>query len=99
MSPILTTRVKNHINNAIKEHLFLKDCLEDEPKLMSRGLVAITLAGLSGLSYDIVANYVTDGTRDNGIDGVYYDDKKNKLYIFMAFRILSFTKFWQPKNV
>lgn len=84
MSLILTTRVKNHINNAIKEHLFLKDCLDDEQKLMSRGLVAITLAGLSGLSYENVGNYVTDGTRDNGIDGVYYDNKKNKLYIIQA---------------
>ncbi|SDF95076.1 MULTISPECIES: AIPR family protein [unclassified Duganella] len=84
MSPILTSRVKNHINNAIKEHIFLKDCLGDEQKLMSRGLVAITLAGLSGLGYENLANYITDGTKDNGIDGVYYDDKKNKLYIIQA---------------
>jgi hypothetical protein len=84
MSPILTTRVKNHINNAVKEHLFLGDCVDDEQKLMSRGLVAIALAGLSGLSYADVAKYVTDGTKDNGIDGVYYDDKKNKLYIIQA---------------
>jgi hypothetical protein len=84
MSPILTTRVRNHINNEVKEHLFLNDCMGDEQKLMSRGLIAITLAGLSGLGYAAVAKYVTDGTRDNGVDGVYYDDKKNKLYIIQA---------------
>lgn len=84
MSPILTTRVRNHINNSIKENLYLGDCPDDEQKLMSRGLTAIALAGLSGLSYADVAKYVTDGSRDNGIDGVYYDEKKNKLYIVQA---------------
>jgi len=84
MSPIVTTRVKNHINNAIKEHLYIADCVDDEQKHMSRGLTAIALAGLSGLRYEEVAKYVTDGTKDNGIDGVYYDEKKNKLYLVQA---------------
>lgn len=37
MSPIVTTRVKNHINNEIKEHLHILDCPDDEQKHMSRG--------------------------------------------------------------
>lgn len=84
MSPIVTTRVKNHISNEIVEHLSLEDCAGDEQKHFSRGLVAITLAGLSGLKYNELAKYVTDGSRDNGIDGVYYDEKKNKLYLIQA---------------
>lgn len=31
-----------------------------------------------------MARYITDGTKDNGIDGVYYDEKKNKLYLVQA---------------
>lgn len=84
MSQILTNRVRNHIINSIKEHLYLDDCPTDEQKLMSRGVTAIALAGLSGLTYPEVAKYVTDGSKDNGIDGVYYDDKKNKIYIVQA---------------
>ncbi len=84
MSAILTNRLKNHIEAAIKDELDLADCAGDESKMLSRGIVAICLSGLSGLSYASAAKYVTDGSRDNGIDGVYYDSARNKLYIIQA---------------
>ncbi|PHV32891.1 hypothetical protein CSQ94_11385 [Janthinobacterium sp. BJB312] len=84
MSLILTNRVKNHINNSVKEYLNLDDCKDDESKIMSRGLVSIALIGLSGMQYKDVTNYVTDGTKDNGIDGVFYDQQKNKIYLIQG---------------
>ncbi|MFJ1300669.1 AIPR family protein [Pseudomonadota bacterium AL_CKDN230030165-1A_HGKHYDSX7] len=84
MSIILSNRVKNHIESIVREHLYLADIKSDESKLLSRGLAAICLAGLAGMSYAQVANYIVDGARDNGIDGVLYDNLRNKLYIVQA---------------
>jgi hypothetical protein len=84
MSIILTNRVKNHILNSVKDHLDIGDCIGDEAKQMSRGIVSIALAGLSGHKYADLTRYVTDGTKDNGIDGVFYDQSKNKLYLLQA---------------
>lgn len=84
MSVILTNRVKNHIKTSVKEYLDITDCIDDEAKLMSRGIVSIALAGLSGHKYSELTRYITDGTKDNGIDGVFYDEVKNKLYLVQA---------------
>lgn len=84
MSTILTNRLKNHIDSIVKEHLDLSDCKEDPNKVYSRGLVAICMSGLSGGNYSHVVKYVTDGGGDNGIDGAYYDNARNKLYIIQS---------------
>lgn len=84
MSIILSNRVKNHIDSMVKEHLYLADAKTDESKQLSRGIAAICLAGLAGIPYSQVAKYIVDGTRDNGVDGVLYDNPRNKLYIVQA---------------
>lgn len=84
MSKILASRVKTHIESSIKEVIYLDDCKADEAKILSRGLVAICLAGISGLPYKDIAKNITDGTKDNGIDGCYYDPNKNKLYLVQS---------------
>ena len=84
MSIILSNRVRNHIDSIVKEHLFLDDVKEDDAKLYSRGLAAICLAGLASTQYSHVKNYIIDGPGDNGIDGVYYDSPRNKLYLVQA---------------
>lgn len=84
MSTILTNRIKNHIDSTLRDVMYLDDCANDPSNIYSRGLVGICLAGLSGQSYANVADYITDGTKDNGIDGVYYDTGRNKLYIVQA---------------
>lgn len=81
MSVILANRLKNHINSSLQDLLFLDDHPNDEAKKYSRGIVAICLAGLSGKDYPSIVKYVVDGAKDNGIDGAYYDQAKNKLYI------------------
>ena len=84
MSIILSNRVKNHIESIVKEHLYLADAMSDDSKLLSRGIAAICLAGLAGVTYAQVAKYIVDGAGDNGIDGVLYDSPRNKLYIVQA---------------
>lgn len=81
MGVILANRLKNHINSSLQDLLFLEDHPNDEAKKYSRGIVAICLAGLSGKDYPSIVKYVVDGAKDNGIDGAYYDQAKNKLYI------------------
>jgi hypothetical protein len=84
MSIILSNRIRNHIESIVKDHLFLDDSKGDDAKLYSRGLAAICLAGLSGTSYPQITKYIVDGSRDNGIDGVFYDSPRNKLYIVQS---------------
>lgn len=84
MSTILTNRLKNHIDSIVKEHLDLSDCNDDPNKVYTRGLVAICMSGLSGGNYSHVAKHVTDGSGDNGVDGAYYDNLRNKLYIIQS---------------
>jgi len=84
VSKILASRVKTHIESAIKDLLETADCPNDEPKILSRGLVAICLSSISGLPYKDVVRYVTDGYKDNGIDGCYYDANKNKLFLVQS---------------
>jgi hypothetical protein len=84
MSIILSNRVKNHIDSIVKEHLFIADTNSEESKILSRGIVAICLAGLVGVPYEQVTKHIVDGPRDNGIDGVMYDKPRNKLFIVQA---------------
>lgn len=84
MSTIQTNRLKTHIESEIKDTLDLSDLATDKSKILSRGIVAICIAGLSSLPYASIAKYITDGSGDNGIDGVYYDSAQNKLYIIQA---------------
>ncbi|WP_083930768.1 AIPR family protein [Solimonas variicoloris] len=84
MSKILATRVKTHIEASIRDVLDVSDCVGDDQKVLSRGLVAICLASISGLPYKDVAKYVTDGYKDNGIDGCYYDPNKNRLFLIQS---------------
>ncbi len=62
----------------------LEDCHGDAVKAYSRGLVGICLAGLSGQPYSNIVDYITDGAKDNGIDGVFFDSARNKLYIVQS---------------
>ena len=80
MSKILASRVKTHIDAAVKDTLDCEDCESEESKILSRGLVSICLSSISGLPYKDVSKYVTDGMTDNGVDGCFYDANKNKLF-------------------
>lgn len=81
MSLINNNRIKTHISSAIREHLDVSDCGNDETKVLSRALASIYISSISGLSYKDSAKYVTDGGEDQGIDGCYYDANKNRLHL------------------
>lgn len=84
MSLILSNRVRNHIDSTVKDHLYLDDTKGDDGKLYSRGLAAICMCGLAGTPYNSVTRYVVDGPADNGIDGIFYDSPRNRLYVVQA---------------
>jgi hypothetical protein len=64
--------------------MYLDDCTDDAANVYSRGVVAICLAGLSGQGYSNIVENITDGAKDNGIDGVLFDPGRNKLYIVQS---------------
>lgn len=84
MSQILTNRIKNHIDTSVIEHIYTDDCKDDKANQYSRGLVAIYIASAFGLKYNEIPQFITDGSRDNGIDGAYYDKNQNKLHIIQS---------------
>lgn len=85
MSEILNIKIRNHIESQVRKHLYLHDCKpHEEAKALTRGLAAICLAGATGQTYEKAADHVIDGPDDNGIDGVIYDQTKNKLFIIQA---------------
>ncbi|MDK2125970.1 AIPR family protein [Parachitinimonas caeni] len=83
MSHILSKRISTHIENSIREHLFLDDA-NQSAKINSRGLVAICLASLASTTYSELKSYIIDGSGDNGIDGVFYDHPRNNLFVVQA---------------
>lgn len=52
--------------------------------IISRGLCAYALSFLSGATPDETAKSVVDGSDDNGIDAIFFDEKENCLYLCQA---------------
>ncbi|MBB4199980.1 hypothetical protein CCR94_03010 [Rhodoblastus sphagnicola] len=63
--------------------MHIADCSGDSG-IYSRGIVGICIASLGGVDYTTACRYITDGGRDNGIDGVFYEKTKNTLYIVQS---------------
>ena len=55
-----------------------------EKHFLSRALAAFSIAQLAGVSPDHAANAVTDGSLDNGIDAIHYDQHSKILYVVQS---------------
>lgn len=52
--------------------------------LISRGLSAFAIQGITGCSEEEAAKAITDSADDNGIDAIFYDEKENCVYVTQA---------------
>jgi hypothetical protein len=55
-----------------------------EGAFLSRGVAALTLMHLAGISCETAVNTIVDGYNDNGIDAVYFDPAERLLYVIQS---------------
>ncbi|MEE2059573.1 AIPR family protein [Rhodococcus artemisiae] len=81
------TRVRAHLDN---EYSWLKKQLLAESPNMSdsdtrtRLLIGFALEKIAGCSREEVLSHITDGPKDRGIDGFFFDRANLKAYIFQS---------------
>ncbi|GIO33670.1 MULTISPECIES: AIPR family protein [Paenibacillus] len=86
MSIIHVTQIKNYLLRAYKGLIDLSDCNpnENENFFLTRALTAYAIQNLAQVDPATASKYVVDGSNDNGIDGIYFDDKMKVLYIVQS---------------
>lgn len=93
MSILHINRLKKAIDSQVKKHIDSADILKEKPNIpeeelenviASQSYLLYSLKNLTGEPYLELKKYITDGFKDNGIDGIYYSKKNNELYICQA---------------
>ena len=89
MSFIHVQQIKAHLEKNFSQFLNLSDCQnadseQREVTALSRGLAAFAIASLNGLAPQEGCGAVTDGSNDNGIDAIFYNEDRRLLYLVQA---------------
>lgn len=86
MSIIHVTQIKNYLNSVYNGLIDLSDCNPDENAnfFLTRALTAYTIQNLAQVDPSTASKFVVDGSNDNGIDGIFYDEKMKILYIVQS---------------
>lgn len=89
MSIIHVNQIRGQVLRLFESRVDLSD-LRHPPEemrlsmLLSRGLAAYAIHILSGTTPDIAAASVVDGSDDNGIDAIFYDEANKRLYVVQS---------------
>lgn len=84
MSVIHVRQIKNHLYKNYEGKIELKDVKsgdERQSHFLSRALAAYSIQYIAGIDTDVASQSITDGSEDNGLDAIYYDERKKVLYI------------------
>jgi hypothetical protein len=89
MSIIHVNQIKNHIKNLFEDKIDLSDVAEalDKQKenfFLTRALAAYSIHYLAQVDPEEAGKSITDGSNDNGIDAIFYDERNKTLYISQA---------------
>jgi len=60
------------------------DATQVHKAFLTRGLAALAVSHLAEIPLEELGHYVTDGTKDGGIDLIYFDSKERTLYLVQA---------------
>lgn len=85
MSIIHINQIKHHVMQLFSDLIDRSDipntsAQQREDFLLTRSLAAYAVHFLSGVSAELAAHAVTDGSNDNGIDAIYFDESNRRLY-------------------
>jgi hypothetical protein len=88
MSIIHVNQIKSRITRLFEGKIDLSDLSQHKSSLdnffLSRSLAAYAIHFLSNCELDQAAQSVTDGGNDNGIDGIFFDEKDKRLFIVQS---------------
>ncbi|MFS0662128.1 AIPR family protein [Niallia alba] len=89
MSIIHVTQIKNYITNLFEGKIDLTDQSEAvaDQKMnffLTRSLTAYAIHYLGQVNPELAAASITDGSDDNGIDAIHYDERNKTLYIVQS---------------
>lgn len=88
MSTLHIRQIKKVLVERFVPHLDLSDLQgkppQDDSRILSRALAALSLSSLTGDTEDNCAAAVVDGFDDNGIDAIYFDAAEPSLYLLQA---------------
>lgn len=81
------TRVRAHLETEyswLKDELVAENPNISESDTRTRLLVGFALENIAGCPREEVLSHITDGSKDRGIDGFYFDRANLKAYIFQS---------------
>jgi hypothetical protein len=93
MSIVHLNRLQKAIESQVRKHISTAEILKEKPNISeeelenvvaSQSYLLYCLKNLTGEPYNELKKYVTDGFKDNGIDGIYYSKANNELFICQA---------------
>lgn len=91
MAQIHINQIKNYIDATYGDLIDFSDIKNFDKTsqigndiLISRGLSAFAIQGITGCSEEEAVKAITDSGDDNGIDAIFYDEKENCVYVTQA---------------
>ncbi|HDR7509363.1 TPA: AIPR family protein [Bacillus toyonensis] len=87
MSRLHVRHVKTTLRNAFENKIDLSDVKREEEKenaFLTRSLAAYALVMVANANPDLAAKAVVDGFNDNGIDAIFIDESKQKLFVVQS---------------
>ncbi len=88
MSIIHVNQIKNHVSRLFDGRIDMRDAgkpgTDYDNQFLTRSLAAYAIHYLSGADPVNVANSITDGGDDNGIDAIFYHEPERRLYIVQS---------------
>ena len=89
MSIVQVRQIKGYLEGKFSTLIDMTDwekapANQKEAAFLSRGVAALTLMHLAGISPEIAAKSIVDGYDDNGIDAIYFDSTERLLYLVQS---------------
>jgi hypothetical protein len=87
MSKLHVKQIEGYLSKTVKAAVNMNDCAghsdagQIHNAFLSRGLAALAVSHLAEVSIQELGPYITDGSRDGGIDLIYFDSKERTLYL------------------
>ncbi|MFL0167925.1 AIPR family protein [Candidatus Clostridium helianthi] len=86
MGILQINQIKDELHKRYDGKIDISDTVNANPEqkedlFLTRALCCLAIESLSGNNRDEIGKSITDGSKDNGIDAIYFDQEEGKLYI------------------
>lgn len=84
VSRIANVIVQKFENLICMEDVNVSDTIRYTEKFISRGIASLALSGCASITPEISASALSDGFDDGGIDAVFFDRNRNRIYFIQS---------------